>query len=324
MNCPDNFCQVKQLGKIIFICAFFVALAAARAMEPSPAPEQGAPAGGHAVAGQPLVSADAPTLFNLGPLPVTNSMVFTWIVGAVIFLVVRIGTRRMQEVPSGTQNLVEATVEGLEDLAAGILEPKVTRWAFPLVATFFIFILASNLTGLLPGVGSIGRGIRDPGSSLPWAIQHAEAPLLRPPTADANMTVAMAAIFLVMSIYWAFRYNGPLGLVKHIFGVKVETNKWAYPPLLLVFIFIGLTELVSIFFVRPVALAMRLYGNIYGGENVLTMMLTNSPLGLAAVPFYFLELLVAVVQALVFTVLSIAFIGILCSHAEEEGVAHSH
>ena len=69
---------------------------------------------------------------------------------------------------------------------------------------------------------------------------------------------------------------------------------------------------------------MRLYGNIYGGESVLAMMLTNSPLGLAALPFYFLELLVAVVQALVFTVLSISFIGILCSHLDEEGAAPDH
>jgi F-type H+-transporting ATPase subunit a len=314
--------SVKQLNKFVLVCAFFVALTATGGAAQSASPEPGAPsAGAQAQAGQPLVSAGAPTLFNLGSLPVTNSIVFTWLVGAAIFVVVRIGTRRMQEVPSGTQNIVEATIEGLEGLAAGILEPKVTRWAFPLVATFFIFILASNLTGLLPGVGSIGWGHP---SGAPFGIEHANTPLLRPPTADANLTVAMAAIFLVMSVYWAFRYNGPLGLVKHVFGVKVETNKWAYPPLLLVFIFIGLTEVVSIGFVRPVALAMRLYGNIYGGENVLAMMLTNSPLGLAAVPFYFLELLVAVVQALVFTVLSISFIGILCSHMEEEGAAHGH
>ena len=150
---------MKQLRKIIFVCAFFAALAVAGATEPSLAPESGASAaGGHAEAGRPLVSADAPTLFQIGPLPVTNSMVFTWIVGAVIFLVVRLGTRRMSEVPPGTQNIVETTVEGLEDLAAGILEPKVTRWVFPLVATYFIFILAANLTGLLPGVGSIGSG----------------------------------------------------------------------------------------------------------------------------------------------------------------------
>jgi F-type H+-transporting ATPase subunit a len=323
----SNFHRVKQLRTIFFACAFLAVIFAARVnAQPASAPGPGtvAAASGQAEAVHPLVSADAPTLFHIGFFPVTNSMVFTWVVGAAIFLVVRLGTRRMQEVPLGTQNIVETMVEGLEELAAGILEPKVVRWVFPLVATYFIFILAANLTGLLPGVGSIGKGIPDRNSWLPFAIQHAEAPLFRPPTADANMTVAMAAIFLVMSVYWAFRYNGVFGLVKHVFGVKVEANKWAYPPLLLVFIFIGLTEVVSIGFVRPVALAMRLYGNIYGGENVLAMMLTNSPLGLAALPFYFLELLVAVVQALVFTVLSIAFIGILCSHTEEEGARSGH
>ncbi len=88
------------------------------------------------------------------------------------------------------------------------------------------------------------------------------------------------------------RYNGPIGLVKHIFGVKGETNKWALVPLAMLFIFIGLMEMVSIILVRPLALAMRLYGNILGGESVLTLMLTQTPLGLGALPFYFLELFV--------------------------------
>jgi F-type H+-transporting ATPase subunit a len=67
---------------------------------------------------------------------------------------------------------------------------------------------------------------------------------------------------------------------------------------------------------------MRLYGNIYGGESVLAIMLTNSPLGIAAVPFYFLEIMVALVQALVFTLLSIVFIGLFCSHMEEDAAGH--
>lgn len=261
----------------------------------------------------PPVSAHAPTLFHLGPLPVTNSMVYTWVVAALIFVVVRVSTRRMSEIPSGTQNLLETAVEGLEELTQGLLEPKVARWVFPLVATFFLFIVISNLMGLLPGVGSIGWGIR---SGAPLGVEHADVPLFRPPTADANMTVAMAAVFFVMSTYWAFRYNGPLGLVKHIFGVKGGMTGLAVIPLSLIFLFIGLIEVISIC-IRPVALAMRLYGNIYGGESVLTIMLKNSPLGLGALPFYFLELLVAVVQALVFTLLSIAFIGTLCSHMDE-------
>ncbi|MBI3881439.1 MAG: F0F1 ATP synthase subunit A [Verrucomicrobia bacterium] len=272
----------------------------------------------------PPVSSAAPTLFNIGPLPVTNSMVYTWVIAAVIFFIVRTGTKKMTEVPSGHQNVIEAAVEGLEELTSGLLEPKVARWVFPLAATFFLFIVISNLMGLLPGVGSIGWGHRATHSALPFAIEHADVPLLRPPTADANTTVAMAAIFFIMSTFWALKYNGPIGLIKHIFGPKGGMKGLILIPLTLIFIFIGLIEVVSLM-IRPVALAMRLYGNIYGGESVLTIMLGKA-WGLAAVPFYFLEVMVAVVQALVFTLLSIAFIGTLCSHTEEEhaGAKHGH
>ena len=135
----------------------------------------------------------------------------------------------------------------------------------------------------------------------------------------------MALVYFIMSTIWAIKYNGVLGLVKHVFGVKGGLSGPIVIPLFFIFIFIGLIEVISIL-IRPVALAMRLYGNIYGGESVLTLMLGMGPkwmMGLAAVPFYFLELVVAFVQALVFTVLCIAFIGTLCSHTEDEG-GHAH
>jgi len=275
---------------------------------------------GHGGHSGPPVAPIAPTLFHVGPLEVTNAMVYTWIIAALIFVAVKLGTRNMRVIPAGLQNVIEAAVEGLEDMTSGLLEPKVTRWVFPLVATFFIFIVISNLMGLLPGVGSLGFGQRAEHSALPFALEHADTPLFRPPTADANTTVAMAAIFFIMSTFWALRYNGPVGLIKHIFGVKGGMTGLIVIPLSLIFLFIGLIEVISIC-IRPVALAMRLYGNIYGGESVLTLMLEKVPFGLAAVPFYFLELVVAVVQALVFTLLSIAFIGTLCSHSDEEHAA---
>ena len=101
-------------------------------------------------------------------------------------------------------------------------------------------------------------------------------PFFRPPTTDANLTVAMAGIFLAMSLFWAVRYNGFWGLIKHIFGVKMDTNKWAYPLFFLLFIFIGAMELFSVGFARPVALAMRLYGNIFAGESILDMTFHNN------------------------------------------------
>ena len=113
------------------------------------------------------------------------------------------------------QNVMEALVEGWEGLIGDILDKRVARWVFPFATTFFIFIVISNLVDLIPGVGSIGS-------------YHARATSrrsFRPPTTDANLTVAMAGIFLVMSLFWAVRYNGFWGLIKHIFGVKMDDEQ---------------------------------------------------------------------------------------------------
>ena len=126
----------------------------------------------------------------------------------------------------------------------------------------------------------------------------------------------MAGIFLVMSLFWAVRYNGFWGLIKHIFGVKMETNKWAYPLFFLLFLFIGAMELLSVGFARPVALAMRLYGNIFAGETILDMSFTTILLmSLLLSSFtYFYETFVCLVQAFVFAMLVVAFVGTLCTH----------
>jgi F-type H+-transporting ATPase subunit a len=329
-----------RLIKVIFACGLLaLALAASLSAQPASAPATVAaqPATSVAAASsqpaqteteKPLVTQIAPTLFNLFGckwLPVTNSMVCTWIVAALIIVIVRFSTWNMKEVPTGAQNVMETVVESWQSLAESVLEPKVARWVFPYAATFFIFIFISNVMDLVPGVGSIGIGTPDKNSFLPFAIEHAEKPFFRPPTTDANLTVAMAAVYFVMSTFWALRYNGPIGLLKHIFGVKVKTSKWFFMPLLLLFIFIGLSEMISIVIVRPVALAMRLYGNIFGGESLLTMTLTHKPLIwgiLGTLPFYFFELLVCFLQAFVFAMLTIAFVGTLCMHMTEENNTH--
>jgi F-type H+-transporting ATPase subunit a len=312
---------VNRFSKIIFVLAFF---AAAFAVRSNAQPAATAAASAQAEAAEPLVSQIAPTLFHIGPLPVTNSMVCTWIVAALIILIVRVTTWKMKEVPGTGQNVMEALIEGWESLMGNVLEPKVVKWVFPFAMSFFIFIVISNLTDLLPGVGSIGYGHADKTSPLPFAIEHVTTPFFRPPTTDANLTVAMAGIFFVMGLYWALKYNGPFGLIKHVFGVKVETTKWLYPLLLLLFIFIGVMESFSILFIRPVALALRLYGNIFGGETMLTMALSQKPWWFAvlvAIPGYFFEVVVCLLQAFVFTMLVVAFVGTLCTHADEE---HGH
>jgi len=273
-----------------------------------------------AASGGPPVPPAATTFFQIGPLPVTSSMIAVWGVAAVILAVLMLGTRRMALVPTGAQNLVEAVVDGVHGMLSGLLEPKVVRWALPLIGTYFIFILLSNLVDLLPGTGSIGYGHAKEGG-LPFALDHVERPLIRPPTADANLTVAMAVIYFIMSTIWALRYNGPIGLVKHIFGVKGKIGGFLLVPMAVIFFIVGIVEVISIM-IRPVSLSMRLYGNIYGGENVLTLMLKMLPGGIAAVPFYFLELIVCTVQAIVFTMLCVAFTATLCSHSEEESGHH--
>jgi F-type H+-transporting ATPase subunit a len=277
-----------------------------------------------------LVPMDAPTLFKIGSFPVTNSIVLTWVVVFLIVVVVQLGTRQLRadKVPTGLQNLLEATVEGWDSLSGMILEPKVSRWVFPFAVTYFIFALISNFVDLIPGVGAIGYGMPlkqgETFASLPFSVGHVELPFIRPPTSDANLTTAMAAIFLVMTFVWALRYNGLIGSIKHVFGVKVESAKWLYPLVVLMFLFVGSMEALSIVVVRPLALAVRLYGNVYAGETLLAMTMTTKPfiLGvLLSLPFYFFEIFVAVVQAFVFAMLTIVFAGTLCSHSEEE---HGH
>jgi F-type H+-transporting ATPase subunit a len=327
---------VKRFSTVIFVCVFFAAIFAVEvhAQPPSQTAVANPPAGAVASPANTdaqttelaaeIVPPAAQILFTVLGLPVTNSMVCTWIVAVIILIIVRLTTwKNIKMIPSGMQNVMEALVEGWEGLIGDILDPRVARWVFPFATTFFIFIVMSNLVDLIPGVGSIGFGTPDKNSVMPFAIEHVSKPFFRPPTTDANLTIVMAGIFLVMSLFWAVRYNGFLGLVKHIFGVKMDTNKWAYPLFFLLFLFIGAMELLSVGFARPVALAMRLYGNIFAGESILDMIFHNNlPLALVLSSFmYFYETFVCLVQAFVFAMLVVAFVGTLCTHSDEE---HAH
>ncbi|HEX9048040.1 MAG TPA: FoF1 ATP synthase subunit a [Verrucomicrobiae bacterium] len=278
-------------------------------------------------AAEVLVPLAAPTLFHLfgiSWLPVTNSMVLTWVVVALMILIVRVTAGKLTEVPGTGQNIMESLIEGWESLMGNVLEPKVVKWVFPFATTFFLFIVVSNFTDLLPGVGSIGLMKHGTVTGGAHSVPHVELPFLRPPTSDVNLTTAMAAVFFVMGLYWAVKYNGFWGLIKHTFGVKVEANKYAFIPLLLLFIFIGVMESFSILFIRPVALALRLYGNIFGGETMLTMAMSQKSVVMAtllALPGYFFETVVCLLQAFVFAMLSVAFVGTMCTHSDEE---HGH
>jgi len=251
--------------------------------------------------------------------PITNSMVVTWAVALGLILFARVATRSMNQVPTGAQNLFEWLVEGLYGLLESIIGPHLVKKTFWFFASIFIFILAANWFGLIPGVGTIGWGHQtDHGFVI-------EEPLLRGANADLNLTLAMALIFFACWIVWAFQEVGVRGVVTELFAPKGDTTGALKLLMIVVFFAAGCLEIVSILF-RPVSLSFRLYGNIFAGENMLETMATMVPgLGwLLPIPFYFMELLVGLVQAMVFMLLTAVFTLLICQHHEEPGAAAAH
>src|SRR4029078_7487157 len=149
-------------------------------------------------------------------------------------------------------------------------------------------------------------------------------PLLRGGNADLNMTSAMALIFFVLWIIWAIQTNGVVGFLHHIFGPKGETKGVLKVMMVIIFFMAGWLEVVSILF-RPISLSFRLYGNVYAGESILEAMSNMVPsLGwLIPIPFYFMELMVGVVQALVFMLLTAVFTLFIAQHDEAHEKGHS-
>ena len=256
------------------------------------------------------VSAKAAVLFDLGGgWAITNSMVTGWAVSALIISVILFMVGRPKIIPSKAQAVAESLIEGLR----GLFEPIVGKHAFPavfpLLVTFFIFILIQNWMGLLPGVGTIGYGHEVDGHF------HMTRPFIRPFTADFNGTIALALISFGAWIIIILKYAGPKLILFDLFGNKAdkkETPKVLYVVLSVVFLLVGCIEVFSIC-IRPFTLSVRLFGNVYGGENLLH--------GTSFFfVFYFMELLVGLIQATVFTLLSSVYIGLICNHGDE----HEH
>ena len=264
------------------------------------------------------LSQKAVEIGSLFGFPVTNSMIVTWIVALGLIIFAQVATREMKQVPGGAQNFFEWLVEALYGFLEGIIGKHLVNRTFWFFATTFLFILTANWVGLIPGVGTIGWG---------HATSHGftiDQPLFRGANADVNLTLAMALIFFGCWIFWALREVGPLGFLKELFAPKGESTGPLKVLLVVVFFAVGCLEIISILF-RPVSLSFRLYGNIFAGENMLETMATLVPgFGwLIPIPFYFLELLVGLVQALVFTLLTAVFTLLICQH-EAEGPAAAH
>jgi F-type H+-transporting ATPase subunit a len=274
--------------------------------------------GGEHAEGIPLY---ATPVFELGPLKVTNSMIVTWTVALLLILGAQLATRKMKEIPDGAQNFWEWLVEGLYGFLEGIIGYELTKKTFWFFGTIFIMILACNWFGLIPGVGSVGWGHPDANGVL----HHIARPILRGANADLNLTLAMSLIFFVLWTIWALQANGPGGFILHLFGPKGDTTGALKVLMILIFIVVGVLEVVSILF-RPVSLSFRLFGNIFAGENMLEAMsqLVPAPIGwLVPIPFYGMELMVGLVQALVFMLLTAVFTLLICTHDEGHS-KHEH
>jgi F-type H+-transporting ATPase subunit a len=268
----------------------------------------------------------APDVFSKGSFHVSNSMLVTWLVAIAIIVFAQYATRKMKDVPEGAQNFLEFLVEALHDFLEEIVGADLIKKTFWFFATIFIFICFTNWCGLIPGIGTVGWGHDTPdGFKL-------DTPWFRGGNADLNMTFAMASIFMLLWLIWALQSNGIMGFFLHIFGPKGESQGAMKYAMVLVFFAVGIIEMMSIAF-RPISLSFRLFGNIFAGENLLDAMshVIQQPAWAKAVfsvllpiPFYLMELLVGLVQAIVFMLLTAGFTAVICMHDEDAHARKHH
>lgn len=253
------------------------------------------------------LSADAPVLWNIDipfweghSLPINNSLIMLVAAVVVLSAFLMLATRKRERIPHGMQNFVEWVFETLYNFVEGLTGKYLARKYFWYFATVFLLILVSNYMGLIPGVGE---------------ITYKGQPLLRGANADLNTTVFLGFGYAILWFIWVMREQGPWHFLVHTFGPKGGLTGFLKYALMPIFFFVGVIEILSIC-VRPVALAARLFGNIYAGEAIVEQM--GSASFLALLPFMFMEVLVGFVQALVFLMLTCLFLKTQVGGEEEE------
>lgn len=258
------------------------------------------------------VPAAAEKIAQLGPLPVTNSLLTGWVLVAV-FVSLGLSLRNKKAaVPRGIQNAAEAMIEAMLGFMDQVTRDRArSRRFLPFVGTLFPMILLSNWLGLLPGVGTIGV----------WGLMHGEKeliPLIRPATSDLNMTLALGITSVVVSHIIGIT---TIGFFKHwgkfiqIAGLLRSLGAFGKKPLgeaaiglftALIDVGVGFLELISEA-AKMLSLSLRLFGNIFAGEVLLHVLSSIFAYALPT-PFMFMELIVGVVQALVFSILSLVYL----------------
>ncbi len=268
-------------------------------------------AGSLLAAGEGGVSPAPYTLSDLLGLPLTNTILTTWTISLLFIIGVRTLVGRPKLIPGKWQAVFENIIETLKDLLLPIVGKKAFPMTFPLLIGLFVFIIVHNWSGLLPGVGVFG--FYDEHEHLKY--------WMRPANSDLNATLGMALVAMIAWLFISLKVAGPKFFIWELFGNKAdkkETPTGIYLMLTPIFLMVGFIEIISITF-RPVSLSFRLYGNVFGGENLLTSMTGMAPY-IVPIPFYLYEVLVGVVQALIFTLLVAIYIGLMTNHDED----HAH
>ena len=270
-------------------------------------------------------------LAYLGPIPISNTLLVSLAVSLILIILGSLAMWRASIVPKGLQNFFEMVLEGGYTLVEDLAGSK-SKVIFPIVMTFFLFIISANLLGLFPGFGTIKVQPWTAGGEDKYLEEHKEevakesevskvtnekkpetaaagheekVPLLRSINSDLNMTLALALISAVATHFLAIRYLGIFDYLRKWFSLN---------PIMF---FIGMLEIISEI-TKVVSLSFRLFGNIFAGEVVLTTVSTLSPFTafFVPLPFYLLELIVAFVQAAVFMMLTLVFMVLLSEKHE--------
>lgn len=262
-----------------------------------------------------LIPLAAEPIAHIGAFPVTNSMVNAWIVTLLFVCLAFIASRRRDLVPRGIHNAIESVIAILSSEIEKITRDRArSRQFFPLVATIFLVVLANNWLGLIPGTGTFGF----------YELLHGEielVPLLRSAGSDLNFTLAIAVIAVLFSHFAGVRAVGVIDYFSKFFNVKGIIASFKHGPMAIVTAVIefcvGLIEIIGEF-AKTLSLSLRLFGNVFAGEILLTVML-----GLVSyvvpIPFMFLEILVGIVQATVFAMLTLVYLLIATTpHGHEE------
>lgn len=251
----------------------------------------------------------AEPIANIGSFAITNSLLSSVLALVIVITVSLVIKKNTKKVPRGIQNVMEMIIEGFLGIFDGVTGSRKKSLKFaPLVLAFFFFVLINNWLGIIPGVGSIGQIVSHNGEKL-------FIPYLRGATADLNTTLALATLGVVLShiigvvtIGW-WKYLNKFINIKAFLEIPGKIRK--DPMIILVNpikAFVGLIEIVGEL-AKVASLSFRLFGNVFAGEVLLASMSAILAYGIP-IPFLFLEVLVGLIQALIFAMLILTYLTI--------------